>query len=130
VTRPQKIMLGEMRAIGVRGVLGYWSDYHCSHSIAISTARWPDQLRLSELESLFVFEACGTKGLQVKEAAARKSPVLSGGIGRGFSEERPSTLAHRQASFSGVCESVHYLTLSPAGYAEAAYRRDLSKRLW
>jgi len=27
---PQKITLGEMRAMGVRGLLVYYSDYHCS----------------------------------------------------------------------------------------------------
>jgi hypothetical protein len=29
VNRPQKITLGEMRAMGVRGLLVYCSDYHC-----------------------------------------------------------------------------------------------------
>jgi hypothetical protein len=28
--RPQKITFGEMREMGVRGVLVYWADYHCS----------------------------------------------------------------------------------------------------
>jgi hypothetical protein len=31
VERPQKITLGEMRQMGVRGLLVYCSDYHCSH---------------------------------------------------------------------------------------------------
>jgi len=31
--RPQKITFGEMRESGVRGVLIYCSDYHCSHYI-------------------------------------------------------------------------------------------------
>ena len=34
--RPQKITFGEMRAMGVRGVLIYCADYQCSHSIAVS----------------------------------------------------------------------------------------------
>jgi hypothetical protein len=33
--RPQKITFGEMRSTGVRGLLIYCADYHCSHSIAI-----------------------------------------------------------------------------------------------
>jgi hypothetical protein len=33
--RPQKITFGEMRSSGVRGLLIYCSDHHCSHSIAI-----------------------------------------------------------------------------------------------
>jgi hypothetical protein len=42
ITRPQKITLAEMRASGVRGLLIYCSDYHCSHWTAISADRWPD----------------------------------------------------------------------------------------
>jgi hypothetical protein len=42
--RPQKITFGEM---GVRGVLIYCADYHCSHSVALSADRWPDEVRLS-----------------------------------------------------------------------------------
>jgi hypothetical protein len=32
----QKITFAEMRASGVRGILIYRSDYHCSHWTAIS----------------------------------------------------------------------------------------------
>ena len=46
---PQKISLAEMRASGVRGLLVYCSDYHCSHWIAISGDQWPDDVRLSEV---------------------------------------------------------------------------------
>jgi hypothetical protein len=48
--RALKITLGEMRSSGVGGLLIYCSDYHCSHSIAISADRWPDDVRLSDLE--------------------------------------------------------------------------------
>jgi hypothetical protein len=35
--RPQKITFGEMRdEMGVRAVLVYCADYHCSHSVALS----------------------------------------------------------------------------------------------
>ena len=34
VDRPQKITFGELRDMGVRGVLVYCADYRCSHSIA------------------------------------------------------------------------------------------------
>jgi hypothetical protein len=40
--RPQKITFGEMREMGVRGLLIYCADYRCSHSIAISGDAWPD----------------------------------------------------------------------------------------
>jgi hypothetical protein len=55
--RPQKITFGEMRYTGVREILIYCSDYHCSHSIAISADRWSDDVRLSDLEPRFVCEA-------------------------------------------------------------------------
>jgi hypothetical protein len=35
---------------GVRGLLIYCADRHCSHSIAISAVQWPDQVRPSDLE--------------------------------------------------------------------------------
>jgi hypothetical protein len=60
--RHEKITLGEMRASGVRGLLIYCSDYRCSHSTAISGDRWPDHVRLSDLEARFVCRACGTQG--------------------------------------------------------------------
>ena len=36
---PTKITFGEMRKMGVRGVLVYCADYTCSHSIAVSADR-------------------------------------------------------------------------------------------
>jgi hypothetical protein len=33
---PQKISFREMRDQGVRGILIYCADYHCSHSLAIT----------------------------------------------------------------------------------------------
>jgi hypothetical protein len=58
-SRPQKITLGEMREMGVRGV--YCLDYKCSHWGRISADRWPDDVRLSDLEPLFVCQACGAR---------------------------------------------------------------------
>jgi hypothetical protein len=66
VNRPQKITLGEMREMGVRGLLVYCSDYHCSHSVAISGDRWSDHVRLSDLEPLFVCQACGTRPAELR----------------------------------------------------------------
>ena len=39
-----------MRSSGVRGLLVYCADYRCSHCIAISGDRWPDDVRVSDLE--------------------------------------------------------------------------------
>jgi hypothetical protein len=63
--RPAKITLGEMRATGVRGLLVYCADYRCSHNIRVTPAyvdRWPDEVRLSDLEPRFVCKACGKRG--------------------------------------------------------------------
>jgi hypothetical protein len=38
--RPTKISFGDMRDMGVRGILVYCADYHCSHSTAINADRW------------------------------------------------------------------------------------------
>ena len=65
-TRPQKITFAEMRTAGVRGILVYCSDYHCSHSTRLSADRWPDQVRLSDIEGAFVCKACGQRGADVR----------------------------------------------------------------
>jgi hypothetical protein len=71
---PQKITLGEMRSSGVRGLLVYCADYHCSHSIAISADRWPDHVRLSDLEPKFTCQACGHRGADVRPLFAVDRP--------------------------------------------------------
>jgi hypothetical protein len=58
--QPQKITLREMRSSGVRGLLIYCADYRCSHSIAISPDRWPDDVRR------FACKACGKRGADVR----------------------------------------------------------------
>jgi hypothetical protein len=66
LTRHTKITLADMRDMGVRGLLIYCSDYRCSHSTAISGDRWPDDVRLSDIEPLFVCQACGKRGGDVR----------------------------------------------------------------
>ena len=60
-TRQQKITLGEMRDMGVRGLLVYCSDYN-----AINADRGPDHVRLSDLEVHFVCQACGTRPAELR----------------------------------------------------------------
>jgi hypothetical protein len=55
-----KITLGAVRSTGVHGLLIYCSDYHCSHSTAISADQWPDHI--PDLEQLFVCQACAQRG--------------------------------------------------------------------
>jgi hypothetical protein len=54
--RPRKITFGEMRSAGVRGMLISCADHKCSHSVAATADRWPDEVRLSDIERRFV---CG-----------------------------------------------------------------------
>jgi hypothetical protein len=64
VTRPQKITFAEMRAAGLRRVLIYLADYRCGHCniVADDADRWPDELRISDIEDKFGCTACGTRG--------------------------------------------------------------------
>jgi len=65
-TYPQKITFGEMRESGVREVLIYCRDHHCSHHVEISADRWPNHIRLSDIEPDFVCSACGKRGAEVR----------------------------------------------------------------
>jgi len=78
--RPRKITFAEMRESGVRGLQIYCADYHCSHSIAISADRWPDDMRLSDLEPRFTCQACGKSGADVRpDFNWKKLPVAAMG---------------------------------------------------
>jgi hypothetical protein len=64
--RTQKITFGEMRDMGVRGVMVYCHDYKCSHSTAISADKWADDRRLSDIEQQFVCQPCRKRGADVR----------------------------------------------------------------
>jgi hypothetical protein len=66
VDRPVKITFGEMRDSGVRGILVYCTDYRCTNSIALMADHWPDDLRLSDIEPLFICSSCGKRGADVR----------------------------------------------------------------
>ncbi|OKO87577.1 hypothetical protein AC629_13640 [Bradyrhizobium sp. NAS80.1] len=61
--RPTKTSFGTMRSMGVHGVLVYC---HCEHHVALTADRWPDELRLSDVEPRFVCSACGQHGADVR----------------------------------------------------------------
>jgi hypothetical protein len=44
----------------------YRADYCCSHSIAISADRWPDCVRLSDIEPRFICGARAHRGADVR----------------------------------------------------------------
>jgi hypothetical protein len=66
MSREQKIIFGEMREAGVFGVAVFCSDYRCCHSTALPVDRWPDHVRLSDIEPQFVCKACGKRGADVR----------------------------------------------------------------
>jgi hypothetical protein len=73
--RPQKISLGEMRASGPTRLLVYCADYKCAHSVAIDADRWPDHVRLSDLEPKFTCLTCGHRGADVRPLFAVDRPA-------------------------------------------------------
>jgi hypothetical protein len=58
------IMDGPCRSIIDAGVRE--TDYRCSHHITMSGDRWPDEVRLSDLEPRFACQACGQRGADVR----------------------------------------------------------------
>lgn len=59
------ITLGEMRSTGVRDLLVFCQDYRCGHNVKLSADlvdKWPDEIRLSQLEPRFICKACGQRG--------------------------------------------------------------------
>ena len=95
LNRQKKITFAEMRAAGVRGLLIYCSDYHCSHWTAISGDRRTDDVRLSDLEPRFTCKACGQRGADVRpnfdwEQEARRA-TMSGRHTSGLTKTVGST---------------------------------------
>jgi hypothetical protein len=72
--RPLKITFGTMRGMGVRGVLVYC---HCGHHIALDADRWPDEVRLSDVEPKFVCQGCSSRGADVRPDFERGNPRLA-----------------------------------------------------
>jgi hypothetical protein len=66
VTRPQKITFGDLRESGVREILIYCADYKCTHHITMSADRWPDHVRLSDIERNFICSTCGKRGADIR----------------------------------------------------------------
>jgi hypothetical protein len=100
-TRPQqKNTLGEMRASGLRRLLVYCGDYKCGHHVEISADRWQDDVRLSDLEPLFVCTVCGHRGGDVRPLFDDTSgPNLTLRFAWGFPEELAcASLGYAQAN--------------------------------
>ncbi len=75
-----------MRASGVRGLLVYGSDFRCSRQTTISGDRWANDVRLSDLELRFTYQACGRRGADVRpnfdrERETRRPKVVATALG-------------------------------------------------
>lgn len=66
--------LGEMRSTGLRNLLFYCGDYICAHSVIVNADRWAVDVRLSDLERLFVCPACGHRGADVRPFFDTRGP--------------------------------------------------------
>lgn len=69
----QKITLGEMRHPeggrgGTRALLVYCADYRCGHLMRLlaEVDKWPDDVRLSDLQPKFICSKCGRRGADVR----------------------------------------------------------------
>jgi hypothetical protein len=63
--RQQKITR-EVRESGIDRLLIYCADFRCSHPIQMSADRWPNHVRLSDIEPQFVCKACGKRGADLR----------------------------------------------------------------
>jgi hypothetical protein len=64
-----------------------FSDYKCSHSIAVSADRWNDDVRLSDIEPRFTCVACGKRGADVRPDFHWKGPPVAA---IGYRSSKPS----------------------------------------
>lgn len=66
--RPVKITFGELRAgrAATSHILVYCADHKCSHHIEMSADQWGDEVRLSDIEDMFVCQRCGKRGADVR----------------------------------------------------------------
>lgn len=70
----------------MRGILIYCSDYQCSHSVSLNADRWPDDVRLSDIEgsarlAAIAARMCGPIGsLKLSRARGEKAPFARKGL--------------------------------------------------
>ena len=66
IPTPTKITFGTMRNQGVRLVLVYCRDHKCGHHGVMNADKWPDHLRLSDVEPRLTCSVCGKKGSEIR----------------------------------------------------------------
>src|SRR6266581_3555858 len=117
-----------MRSSGVRGVLVYCSDFRCSHSVAIDSNRWPDHVRLSDLEPQFVCKACGKRGADVIGAAIMVGRIGSRGIATSWTQDKWSIRRWLTSATFAERMSFRLRLLSPARRFSPVFGHLLQQR--
>jgi hypothetical protein len=64
--RPEKITIGQIDSPGVTGVLNYCVHHKCSHVVTASSEKWPDDVRLSDVEGRYLCSVCGRRGADIR----------------------------------------------------------------
>ena len=54
----------------------FCSGHKCGHLITVNGGRWPDEMRLSDLEPLFICSACSKRGADVRPDFNWNRPVV------------------------------------------------------
>ncbi|MGY4570538.1 uncharacterized protein (UPF0264 family) [Bradyrhizobium sp. USDA 3256] len=67
---PTKITFGEMRETGATRIIVFCKDYRCSHNVQMDAARWPDEMRISDVEPRFICTVCGKRGSNIRSVDA------------------------------------------------------------
>ena len=65
---PTKITFGEMRETGATRIIVFCRDYCCSHNVQMDASRWPDEVRISDVEPRFICTVCGKRGSSIRSA--------------------------------------------------------------
>lgn len=77
----QNTTLGQMRQSGARRLHVFCGDSKCSHSVVMDADCWPESLRLSDLEALFVCRVCGHRGADLRPDYQEAEPRLAAPTG-------------------------------------------------
>jgi hypothetical protein len=121
---PQKITFAEMRSSGVRGLLVYCSDYHCSHYIAINGDQWQDEVRLSDIEPRFVCSACGERGAEIRPDCCFRMPPIARRLGATHGNAQKNKATQRSKAWVAVQMSANpFFFVSGAGSFGRGRRR-------
>jgi hypothetical protein len=97
--------------MGLRGVL---VCCHSGHNVALSAARWSDDVRLSDIEARCVCAGCGNRGAQVRpDFSTGKPPQFARSSARWRNERAEEKLQVLLALFFELAERPRHQPSSP-----------------